>query len=95
MSLLEDVIKALERIPLWKRVSALPEEVESLRRRLEAVEAQLAGKTGPQCPLCEAPGFKRTSSKPDPVMGDLGVIQDTFQCPNCGHSEHRQRDTAS
>ena len=91
MGMIEDVMKALERIPLWKRVSALPEEVAALRERVDQLEAQLAGKSGPCCPICNAPGFKVTASKPDPVAGDLGIIQDTHQCSKCGHSENRTR----
>lgn len=95
MGMIEDVMKALERIPLWKHVSRLPDEVDSLRMRVHDLEARLAGTTGPLCPICNKPGFNRTSSKPDPVMGDLGVMQDTYQCSHCQHQEHRQRDTMS
>jgi ribosomal protein L37AE/L43A len=92
MGMLEDVIKALERIPLWKRVSALPVEVEALQLRVAALEARLAGKTGPLCPLCNTPGFKRISSKEHPDFGFAGLKVDSYVCENCGHKEDRERD---
>lgn len=92
MGMIEDVMRALERIPLWKRVSALPERTDELERRIAAIEAKLSGKTGELCPLCGEAGFRRTASRPHPVMGDLGIIEDTFQCPSCQHSESRTRE---
>lgn len=92
MGMIEDVMRALERIPLWKRVSALPDRFEQLEARLAAVEAQLAGNAGPLCPLCNAPGFRRVASKEDPSFGVFGVKLDSYSCGACGHTEDRQRD---
>jgi hypothetical protein len=91
--MIEEILKALERLPLWKRISAMPSEVEALQARVTALEARLAGTTGPLCPVCNAPGFTKTGSRPDPIMGVMGVMQDSFQCPACNHKEDRQRDT--
>lgn len=93
MGMLEDVIKALERIPLWKQVSVLPARVEQLEARIASLEAQLAGKPGALCPMCNATGFARTASKPDPVFGATGLMLDSYRCPDCGHAEDRPRDT--
>ncbi len=93
MGVIEDVMKALERIPLWRRLALMPKQMEQMQARLDALEQKLAGKDGPQCPVCMAPGFRRTATAPDPVMGDLGVMQDTHQCPSCQHSETRMRDS--
>jgi hypothetical protein len=93
MGMLEDVMKALERIPIWKRVSALPAEVEALKKRVADLEAKVAGGGADRCPICDTPGFRRTKSAPDPVFKDMGVLQDTFECSACNHTETRQRET--
>jgi polyhydroxyalkanoate synthesis regulator phasin len=46
VGIIEDIMHALERIPVWKRVSALPKEVDELRTRIAALEAKLEGKPG-------------------------------------------------
>jgi len=38
MGILEDLMKALERVPGWKRIAAMPAEVDALRERVEALE---------------------------------------------------------
>ncbi len=43
MGLLEDILLALERIPIWKRVKALPDEVEALKARIKVLEDRMAG----------------------------------------------------
>jgi ribosomal protein L37AE/L43A len=92
MGTLEDIMKTLERIPLWKRLTALPAEVQELRARVEALEAQLAGKPGTLCPICNATGFKRVSSKPHPEFGFAGIKLDSYRCDACGHAEDRERN---
>lgn len=92
MGMIEDVMRALERIPVWKRVSALPTEIESLKQRVAAIEQQLAGGAADACPMCGAREFVRVATKSDPMFGAVGFMLDTFQCRKCQHSEDRQRD---
>lgn len=92
MGMIEDVMKALERIPLWKRVSALPDRTEQLEARVAALEARLKGKPGLLCPACNAPEFVRIASQADRIFGDLGVKSDSYRCAACGHMEDRLRD---
>ena len=91
MGMLEDIMKALDRIPAWKRVNELPAEVEALRARIAALEAKLAGPTGETCPRCREPKFMLQTSRPDPSFGDLGVRQDDFRCSACGYEDQRMR----
>ena len=91
MGMIGDIMEALDRVPIWKRVTALPEEVEALKKRIEALEAKLAPATGEQCPICRAPQFKVISSAPDPQFAFAGVQRDQMKCSACGHSESRQR----
>lgn len=92
MGLLEDINKTLERIPGWKRVIAAPDEIDALKKRVEALESKLAPATGEQCPICRAPQFKIIASAPHPDFGFAGTKMDTLQCQACGHSEQRMRD---
>jgi predicted nucleic-acid-binding Zn-ribbon protein len=87
MSIIDDILKALDRIPVWKRVSALPAEVDALKKRVEALEARLAPVTGDRCPKCRAMAFTLDSSGPMPVFADLGVRQYTYKCMACGYTD--------
>lgn len=93
MGIIEDIMLALERIPIWKRVAAMPKEVEDLRARVTALEAKLSGKTGALCPMCGSVNFKIVSSGPDSTFGALGMQRDLYRCQDCQHSESRQRRT--
>lgn len=93
MGILEDVVKALERIPAWRRLSALPAEVDALRARVQALEDRLAGNSGKLCPLCNSPDFRVIESKNDSYFGHSGVMTDTYHCSACQHTEKRQRNT--
>lgn len=73
-------------------MSALPAQVDALQKRVAAQEAQLAGKTGVLCPICNAAEFKRTGSRPSPEMGWAGIKLDPYVCAGCGHTEERERD---
>lgn len=88
----DDVMKALKRISVRKRVAALPQELEALRRRVEELEAIVAGSGGAdRCPVCDATGFKRYASVPFKILP--GVMMDSYRCPVCSHEELRMRDT--
>lgn len=94
MGMLEDIMLTLERIPIWKRVKALPSEIDELRARVAAIEARLAGTSGECCPLCGSDQFKAISTKKHPLWGDAsGLMLDQFKCGACGHSEDRERET--
>lgn len=92
MGLLEDINKTLERIPGWKRVLAAPDEIDTLKARIDALEAQLKGASGEQCPICRKPGFAVIASQPHPDFGFAGTKLDTLRCPSCNHQEQRLRD---
>lgn len=92
MGILEDIMKTLERIPAWKRLQAVPKEIEALEERVKALETRLAPAQGDQCPKCRAMAFQLMSSDPaPPPFGRLGVMQDKYQCSSCNYSDTRQR----
>lgn len=92
MGMIEDVMKALDRIPIWRRLSKLPAEVEQLRAKVEALEDRLAPATGDQCPRCREPRFMLESSRPLPGgLGDLGARQYSYRCQACGYEDVQTR----
>lgn len=93
MGMIEDVMKALERIPAWKRVAALPSELDALKQRVAALELRLAPATGDSCKKCRAMTFNLVESKPaGPPWGDMGVMEDHYACSSCGYMDKRQRN---
>lgn len=92
MSVLDEVRKALELIPGWKRIASLATEVDALRERVAAIEARLEPATGDQCPSCRAMAFRLVASKrEDSPFGDLGAMEDHYVCNSCGYTDIRQR----
>ena len=85
MGLLEDIIRALERVPGWKRIAATPDDLDALKARVEALEARLAPATGEICPKCRKPSFRVVSNRPMPHFEWAGKSLDTLRCDACGH----------
>ena len=92
MGLLEDIMKTLERVPGWKRIASAPDELDALKRRVEALEAKLAPATGEQCPICKERSLSVIASAPDQTFGVFGTQRDTLRCTACGHQETRLRE---
>lgn len=92
MGMLEELNELLDRLPLWKRLGAMPDRIAALEQRVASLEARLAGTPGELCPMCNAPSFKRAASKPHPSFGFAGVMLDSYVCGDCGHAEDRNRD---
>lgn len=92
MGVLEEINTALERIPVWKKLAALPAQVEALEARIAALEAKLGPKPGKECPLCGELAMKVIASAPHPSMAWAGGKRDTVKCSSCGHQEFQDRD---
>ena len=93
MGILEDVMKALDRIPVWRRLQQLPDRADALERRIAALEEQLKPATGSKCPSCGVMAFKLVKSTPAPEpWGSAGARQDHLHCQSCGYSDIRERD---
>lgn len=96
MGILEDVMKALERIPAWKRLQQLPERADALEQRIAALEQQLKPASGSKCPSCGAMALKLTKSTPSPEpWGSMGARQDHLQCQSCNYSDIQERNPGS
>lgn len=81
----KDFLALLEKIPAWKRLSAAPDRIDELERRLAALEAK------PKLPICEACGegymrLKRAEAPKGPfaVFEGSGMQIKVFQCDKCG-----------
>jgi hypothetical protein len=88
MSIVSDVLAALDRLQWFKELRALPARVAQLEQRLAALEGGRP-RSGPPCPLCETGTLKTIKVEPDPLAGELGVQRHTLQCTGCDHSEQR------
>lgn len=44
MGIVDETLKALDRIPIWKRLGGIPDEVDDLKKRVAALEEMLGGK---------------------------------------------------
>lgn len=91
MGILEDVMKALERIPMWKRVNLLPDQLQALEERVKALEAKLDGPAGLACRRCNGQTLMFQRSESDPTFGDLGVQLDFYRCSSCNYEETKSR----
>lgn len=85
MGLLDDILKALDRVPAWKRLQHLSAEIDGLRARVETLEAKLSSPTGECCPRCKAMTFMLLDSAPAPDgFAALGARNDHYRCSACG-----------
>lgn len=58
MSLLDDVLRALDRWEEWRRMRAAPDQIEELRQRIAALEEKLGDRRpDDHCPKCGRRSF--------------------------------------
>jgi uncharacterized protein with PIN domain len=88
MSTVNELLNLLDKIPLWKRITNLPKEIDLLNQRVALLEAKLSG-GGDICPSCKQPLFKLTDSEPDKIFGAAGVSKRTYLCSGCGFTESK------
>lgn len=86
MGVLEDVIKALERIPAWKRLNTLPEQISTLEARVRQLEEKLVPASGNRCPSCGVMAYRLVLSRPEPPpWGEMGAMEDVHRCSSCSY----------
>lgn len=88
MGIVADVLEALDRIPIWKRMQQLPDEYEALKARVEALERRLNPAVGDICPRCKEAAFMLISSHLLPgKAGSSGARERLRQCSACQFQE--------
>jgi len=90
MSMLGDLTALLEKIPVWKRLKAMPDEVDTLKKRIADLEARLQAPGEAACPKCHKATFELIRTEDDPTFRRLGVQRRVYKCSECGHSEFKQ-----
>lgn len=83
-----DIMKYIRAIPEWNDLIKLPAKVAELEKRIAALENKETSFDA--CPACKQTAFKLISSKPDPVMGEVGVVLRHYRCDSCGFEEQQK-----
>jgi hypothetical protein len=88
MGILEDILKALDRVPIWKRLQNVPDDVDDLKARVASLEEKLGGKWPPEvCRYCGARASRLSHSLgPD----KHGLMVEDWYCSECKKSETRR-----
>ena len=87
VGILEDILSALERIPVWKRLQHLPGEVDGLQKRVSELEQKLGEKWPPEiCKFCGARAARLANSYP---VDSKGISREDWKCSECGRYEMR------
>jgi uncharacterized protein with PIN domain len=89
--MLKDILAALDRWPLWKRMGEAPERVDALEKRVAELEEKLGGKwPADVCPAC---GERAMRQKHALGPDAKGMMQRTWACEACGHNDKRLSKT--
>lgn len=87
MGILEDIMKALDRVPIWKRLQELPEQVDELKTKVASLEEKLGGKWPPDvCRFCGERAVRLTSTLGPDTNGN---IREHWQCGKCNKTDVR------
>ncbi|MEQ9448856.1 MAG: hypothetical protein RLN70_08100, partial [Rhodospirillaceae bacterium] len=86
MGLLEDILKTLDRVPIWRRLQQVPSEVDEMKQRIVALEDKLNGKwPADVCRFCGEQAVRLKN-----VIGPdaKGMLHESWVCEKCnGHDQ--------
>lgn len=93
MGIVDDTLKVLDRIPIWKRLGEVPAEVDGLMRRVAELEVKLNGKwPADVCRYCGERAVRLTTHRgPDA----RGIVTEHWTCGECQKVDHRRVAPAS
>ena len=80
--MIEDILKALDRVPAWKRLGEVPAEIEDMKRRIAQLEEQLGGKYAPE--ICRFCGERTVRLKNVLGPDEKGMLHEEWDCGKCG-----------
>jgi hypothetical protein len=88
MGMIEDVFKALDRIPIWKRLQLVPDEVNDLKKRVVELEEKLGGKwPADVCKYCGERSARLSEAGRSATIE--GIKLERWTCSACGKTEPR------
>jgi hypothetical protein len=81
MGVIDDMLKALDRIPGWARLQKVPDEVDELKSKVAALEEKLGSKWPPDvCRFCGERAVRlHASFGPDSNKN----MQENWECAIC------------
>jgi uncharacterized protein with PIN domain len=91
MSTLDNILRALELWPEWKKLRATPALVDELQRRIAALEERLQRAPGEACKACGALALRLEKSEQSANVHQevMGRQDHHWKCQECGHVEVR------
>jgi hypothetical protein len=90
MGVIDDMLKALDRIPGWARLQVVPNEVDELKRRVTALEDKLGGKW--PADVCRHCGERAARLGYSRLEKNIEVQR--WDCEKCGDSDFRHQKVA-
>jgi hypothetical protein len=85
MGVLEDMLKALDRIDAWRDLQAVPAKMKALEDRMASLEAALARCPAEGCPFCGARAFRLERV-------DMHGQREIWECGDCGKKREVRHD---
>lgn len=86
MGMIEDILKALDRIPIWKRLGEVPAEVDDLKKRIAALEEKLGTKwPGDVCQFCGERAWRLKESG----YASREATEEYWGCTACGKDQRK------
>ena len=88
MGILEDTMKILDRIPLWKELQTAPSRIKELEQRVANLEEKLGGKwPADVCKSCGARAVRMVSVIGPDINGNM---IESWHCSECNFTEERR-----
>lgn len=89
MGAIDDFMKMLDRIPIWKRLGEVPAEIDQLKAQMAALEKRLEKVPGETCLACGERAMRVTYSTGVRGGAENAHRRDDYTCEKCGHVEER------
>ena len=90
MGLIDDIMKALDRVPVWKKLQDMPGQVAQMEQRIAKLEAKLSQPLSENsCPACGERTFFVVDSGPARGPGHRGGVERHYKCKSCGFQEYQ------